>query len=345
MAGRFEVMIIATGMLTLAFIMACVSTGSNGWVRFEQSGKDPTIISLWADQGLFEQCVKTRLRGRAEVSNCYSVSSTYNGQTQDIFASRRKIKRRDDNKNESCGLSNEDEFKINVLYVALDSVLAGISLRFRETKNIASTFSFLYVVSYVEMEETKLSSTVKEFAANYATDVSPDLLEEMIQLRHLHRLKFGDVYWEKAVAGLMVTATVIMGIAVVLSGFLMLSSEGRSGILSDVSPVIIGNIAAVIAVIALIIYNSKYESIRNKLIGVSEKEYVDDEVTFGYSLYVGWLSSFIHFINIFFYFIYKAWAKHTLEKRRKGKGLEKHAFSNLYSILEFGGEPKYVVGM
>ncbi|XP_065061442.1 uncharacterized protein LOC135688500 isoform X2 [Rhopilema esculentum] len=211
MAGRFEVMIIATGMLTLAFIMACVSTGSNGWVRFEQSGKDPTIISLWADQGLFEQCVKTRLRGRAEVSNCYSVSSTYNGQTQDN--------------------------------------------------------------------------------------------------------------WEKAVAGLMVTATVIMGIAVVLSGFLMLSSEGRSGILSDVSPVIIGNIAAVIAVIALIIYNSKYESIRNKLIGVSEKEYVDDEVTFGYSLYVGWLSSFIHFINIFFYFIYKAWAKHTLEKRRKGKGL------------------------
>ena len=43
------------------------------------------------------------------------------------------------------------------------------------------------------MEETKLNSAVQEFAANYATDVSPDLLEEMIQLRHLHRLKFGDV--------------------------------------------------------------------------------------------------------------------------------------------------------
>ena len=43
------------------------------------------------------------------------------------------------------------------------------------------------------MEETKLNSAVQEFAVNYATDVSPDLLEEMIQLRHLHRLKFGDV--------------------------------------------------------------------------------------------------------------------------------------------------------
>ena len=43
------------------------------------------------------------------------------------------------------------------------------------------------------MEETKLNSAAKEFAANYATDVSPDLLEEMIQLRHLHRSKFGDV--------------------------------------------------------------------------------------------------------------------------------------------------------
>ena len=88
-------------------------------------------------------------------------------------------------------LTNSVEFKINVFYVALDSVLAGISLRFRETRNFASAFSLLW--RYVEMEETKLNSAVKEFAANYATDVSPDLLEEMIQLRHLHRLKFGDV--------------------------------------------------------------------------------------------------------------------------------------------------------
>ena len=102
-----------------------------------------------------------------------------------VFESRRKRKCRADNKNEPCGLSNEDEFKINVFYLALDSILAGISLTFQETRNIASTFSFLW--RYVEMEETKLNSAVKEFAANYATDVSPDLIEEMIQLRHLHR--------------------------------------------------------------------------------------------------------------------------------------------------------------
>ena len=76
-----------------------------------------------------------------------------------VFKSRRKRKRRADNKNESCGLSNEDEFKINVFYVALDSILAGISLRFQETRNIASIFSFLW--RYVEMEETKLNSAVK----------------------------------------------------------------------------------------------------------------------------------------------------------------------------------------
>ena len=76
-----------------------------------------------------------------------------------VFESRRKRKRRADNKNESCGLSNEDEFKINVFYVALDSILAGISLRFQETRNIASTFSFLW--RYVEMEETKLNCAVK----------------------------------------------------------------------------------------------------------------------------------------------------------------------------------------
>lgn len=49
--------------------------------------------------------------------------------------------------------------------------------------------------------------------------------------------------WEKAVAGLMVTSALLMGLVVIFSGYLMLRTNGKSGILSDVSPVIIGNIA------------------------------------------------------------------------------------------------------
>ena len=41
----------------------------------------------------------------------------------------------------------------------------------------------------------------------------------------------------------MVTSTVLMGLMVILSGYLMLQADAKTGILSDISPVIIGNIA------------------------------------------------------------------------------------------------------
>ena len=41
----------------------------------------------------------------------------------------------------------------------------------------------------------------------------------------------------------MVTSAVIMGIMVLLSGYLMISEQPRSGLLSDACPVIIGNVA------------------------------------------------------------------------------------------------------
>ena len=49
--------------------------------------------------------------------------------------------------------------------------------------------------------------------------------------------------WEKATAGLMVTSTILMGLAVIFSGYLMIQMEAKTGIMSDLSPLIVGNVA------------------------------------------------------------------------------------------------------
>ena len=79
MAGRFELMIIITGLLTVAFMLACVSTGTDNWIGVKQTGKDPLIISLNVEQGLFDKCVVKKMRSRMKSSNCYSLYDGYDG--------------------------------------------------------------------------------------------------------------------------------------------------------------------------------------------------------------------------------------------------------------------------
>lgn len=174
MTNRVGLLIVTTSALTLAFLLACISTGTNQWITIEQTGKNPKIIYLKAEQGLFERCMHTKYRSRQISNNCFGLSDAYDGKKQDT--------------------------------------------------------------------------------------------------------------WEKAVAGLMVTSTVIMGIAAVFSGFLMVSESPRTGILSDVVPVLSGNVAALLSIIALAIYNSKFEMTRTKLVGAVSTTYTESEVDFGYSL-------------------------------------------------------------
>ena len=73
MAARFELMILVTGFLALAFILACVSSGTDNWMTVEQTGKDPNIIALAIRQGLFDKCIEKKMRSRLTSSNCYSL--------------------------------------------------------------------------------------------------------------------------------------------------------------------------------------------------------------------------------------------------------------------------------
>lgn len=201
-------MIVTTTVLTLAFVIACISIATHEWMVMEQTGKDPKIIFQRAEQGLFERCVHAKYRSRSISNNCYGLSDAYGGKKQ--------------------------------------------------------------------------------------------------------------ADWEKAVTGMMVTATVVMAIAAFFSCCLMVSQTARTGVFSDIVPVIIGNIAAILAIIALAIYNSKFEELRTRLLGTSIPEtHTESEVNFGYSFYIGWLSALTHFFVIFFFFIFRAWVKETEKNKRR----------------------------
>lgn len=209
MAGRLDLMIVTTCLLTFAFLMACISTGTVGWMSMQQTGKDASIIYLKADQGLFQRCIEIKHRSRLTSYNCLGLSDAY---------SDRKI-----------------------------------------------------------------------------------------------------LSWEKAVAGLMVTSTIIMGLTALFSGYLMLSELPRAGLLSDMVPVIAGTVAAILATISLAIFNSKFESTRSRLLGTSAsmKVYVEGEASYGYSFYIGWLSVFVQFFTIFFFFVYPTFISKRAEENKR----------------------------
>ena len=41
----------------------------------------------------------------------------------------------------------------------------------------------------------------------------------------------------------MVIATILMGLVVIFNGYLMIQPDSKTGIMSDLSPIIIGNVA------------------------------------------------------------------------------------------------------
>ena len=69
-------------------------------------------------------------------------------------------------------LTPEKEFRRNVFLPILDSVIAGLSTRFNATKQINSTFQFLWL--YPDMSEDDNVSASTNFAKIYSTDVSAE---------------------------------------------------------------------------------------------------------------------------------------------------------------------------
>lgn len=81
------------------------------------------------------------------------------------------------------------EFRINVFYALIDSVILGLTTRFEAAERIDSLFGFLY--KFQSLSEEDLTSAVTSFCEKYKNDVSEDLVEEMILLKKISRANLG----------------------------------------------------------------------------------------------------------------------------------------------------------
>ena len=87
-------------------------------------------------------------------------------------------------------MGDKERFKIHVFYMILDSVLGGITERFRILSNIYNKFAFLW--TYTTMTDSSLSTASKQLADEYSDDLKAQKLsEEMSALKMIHKQNFG----------------------------------------------------------------------------------------------------------------------------------------------------------
>ena len=83
-------------------------------------------------------------------------------------------------------MSDKERFKFYAFYLLMDSVIGGITERFRSINVIYQRFSFLW--TYLDMDDDALSTSAGGLAKEYGEDLNHDkLFEEIISLRTIHR--------------------------------------------------------------------------------------------------------------------------------------------------------------
>ena len=108
------------------------------------------------------------------------------------FPTKRKSKRQFLGEPEdSQSNSDESSFKREVFYVAVDSVVAGITTRYEAAYRINDLFSFPW--QYPERTDELIHDACVEFGKNYGDDISPVALEEeVLHLKTVYVANFGE---------------------------------------------------------------------------------------------------------------------------------------------------------
>lgn len=101
----------------------------------------------------------------------------------------RAISESEDEHPSSTAITDEEtDFKINTFLVIVDSVIAGISNRFKAMNELNDTFSFLW--KFTMLDEENIRDTAANFINKYNTDVSSELIDEIIHLKHVYKANF-----------------------------------------------------------------------------------------------------------------------------------------------------------
>ena len=81
-------------------------------------------------------------------------------------------------------VSESEYFKLNVFYVLIDSVIAGLTVRFETAKCISDIFNCLW--QYKEMSDEELSNRAKALTKLYPSDISENIHQELKDLPSVH---------------------------------------------------------------------------------------------------------------------------------------------------------------
>ena len=115
------------------------------------------------------------------------------------FPQKRKIKRKrfvdettteEIHEGDESESSEENNFKREVFYKLIDSVIAGLKRRYTAARQINSLFSFFW--QYLELSENELELRTKSFIEVYYLDISDELMQEVKHLRTIHIANFGN---------------------------------------------------------------------------------------------------------------------------------------------------------
>lgn len=90
----------------------------------------------------------------------------------------------------SVELTDKDRFQFDVYYVIIDSVIGGLTERFKSMKGIHEQFSFLW--TFCDLDDHELLKASEILAGSYPKDIdSRKLADELGSLKLVHRQNFG----------------------------------------------------------------------------------------------------------------------------------------------------------
>ena len=83
----------------------------------------------------------------------------------------------------------EREFRVNVFYKLMDSVIGGLTERFQVAKKVNNMFQCLW--NYQKLNEDEIESQCSALQASYAVDLDLGLSDEVKYLKSVHESNFG----------------------------------------------------------------------------------------------------------------------------------------------------------
>ncbi len=134
-----------------------------------------------------------RSRWDTILNECKLVASQIDRISSTLPESRKRKRTRrflEDEESDSTDIDEETDFKRNTFLVIIDSVISGISHRFKAINDLNDTFSFLW--QFNDMSEEDLRIAADKFAEKYSSDVSKSLGDELIHLKHVYKANFKD---------------------------------------------------------------------------------------------------------------------------------------------------------